>query len=526
MRPLPVHVRTPDRYVDWGLQGRQDAGIDALLGLAQRTTLSNRADQPGYSRHNRHRKRAGSGRGWRGPLLAVILLAGLGVAWCQFRSGVLLSFMLGAAAFNMTVATLEVRWRLYAWRTPDAARQLAWPQPVEPTATCMSFSLIVPVRDEAAVISDTLLGLVQQDHPQLQVIVSLCDDDDATIAAASRVARNHSDRIRLVIGHYESSSKALQLNAALPFCTGDVVGVIDAEDDVATTLLRHVEALFLTSGSDVVQGGVQLMNLGDRLQKWFQVHNILEYFYWFTSRMAYQVDAGFVPLGGNTVFVYRKLLEEAGGWPVTLTEDCALGVVLATEFGATVSAAYSARLSTREESPPTIFNKKLGALFWQRDRWVRGFVSELVDCRWLKMPTLRGRILAGYILATPLLQAISGILLPFAIVTALLVKAPIGLTLLMFVPLIPLGVTVITQLIGLREFARTYQQHASVWHYASVLFLAPLYQIILMAAAAVAVYKHAKGDTTWYKTGRAAEHREPVAACPVKEGVPALQPSI
>jgi cellulose synthase/poly-beta-1,6-N-acetylglucosamine synthase-like glycosyltransferase len=451
----------------------------------------------------------------------VALVAGLAAVWFLFRSDVLVPLMVGAAAFNMMVAALEARWRLYAWRTPDAARQLAWPQPVAPADAGMRFSLIVPARDEAAVIADTLRGLVKQDHPHVQIVVSLCDDDNATIAAASRVARSHPDRIRLVTGHYDRPCKALQLNAALPFCTGDMVGVIDAEDDVAGTLLRHVEALFLASGSDVVQGGVQLMNLGDRLGRWFQVHNILEYFYWFTSRMAYQVHAGFVPLGGNTVFVYRYLLNEAGGWPVTLTEDCALGVVLATEFGATVAAAYSAELSTREESPPTIFNKKLGALFWQRDRWVRGFVTELAGRKWLKMPTLRGRILAGYILATPLLQAMAGFLLPFAIVTALLVKAPVGLTLLMFAPLVPLGITMLTQLVGLREFTRTYQQKASFWHYASVLFLAPLYQTILAAAAIVAVYKYAKGDTRWYKTGRAAEHRERPVTRPAGAGVAA-----
>jgi cellulose synthase/poly-beta-1,6-N-acetylglucosamine synthase-like glycosyltransferase len=509
MGPSPARAQALNRYADWGLQDRQDAGITALLDLAQRTTVYSRPDQQGHHAHDIHRgSTAGSWR-QRGSLLAgVTLVAALVAVWYLSGSGVLVFLMLGAAAFNMVVASLEVRWRLYAWRTPEAAMQLAWPQPVKAVDACMRFSLIVPARDEAAVIGDTLRGLVKQDHPHLQIIVSLCDDDDATIAAASRVMRSHPDRIRLVTGQYSRSSKAHQLNAALPFCTGDVVGVIDAEDDVAPTLLRHVEALFLTSGSDVVQGGVQLMNLGDSIGKWFQVHNILEYFYWFTSRMAYQVHAGFVPLGGNTVFVYRELLNEAGGWPVTLTEDCALGVVLATEFGATVAAAYSPELSTREESPPTIFNKKLGSLFWQRDRWVRGFVTELVGRKWLKMPTLRARILAGYILATPLLQSIAGILLPFAVVTALVVKAPIGLTLLMFMPLIPIGITALTQLVGLREFARTYQQKARIWHYASVLFLAPLYQAILATAATVAVYKYAKGDTRWYKTGRAAEHRE------------------
>ncbi len=79
----------------------------------------------------------------------------------------------------------------------------------------------------------------------------------------------------------------------------------------------------------------------------------------------------------------------------------------------------------------------------------------------------------------------------------------------------------VTQLVGLREFTRTYQRNASIWHYVSVLFLAPVYQTVLMAAAAVAVYKYARGDTQWYKTGRAAEHRGPLATRPAAEGVAA-----
>ena len=53
--------------------------------------------------------------------------------------------------------------------------------------------------------------------------------------------------------------------------------------------------------------------LGTGLGKWFQVHNVLEYFFWFTSRMAFHAEEGFVPLGGNTVFIKRDLLEAAGG---------------------------------------------------------------------------------------------------------------------------------------------------------------------------------------------------------------------
>jgi cellulose synthase/poly-beta-1,6-N-acetylglucosamine synthase-like glycosyltransferase len=385
---------------------------------------------------------------------------------------------------------------------------MKWPEPIASDSDRLTFSLIVPARHEADVIGNTLRQLMKQTHRDFEVVVSLCDDDLQTIEVVRGIIADFPQGvITLVTDTYENPSKPLQLNKALQSCAGEIVGVIDAEDDVAPGLLVHVEALFNESDAAVVQGGVQLMNLGSGLSKWFQVHNVLEYFFWFTSRMAYQSNAGFVPLGGNTVFIKRGLLNTAGGWPVSLTEDCALGVLLATRFGAKVATAYSAELVTREESPASIFNKDIGSLFWQRDRWIRGFLAEFMAGKWLHMPTLRQKILAGYILSTPFLQAISFLLLPFAFITAVAIKAPIGITMLTFTPVLPLGLTVLSQLAGLREFSQMYRERPSLWHYISVLMLAPAYQILLAAAAVVATYKYAAGDTTWYKTGRAAAHR-------------------
>jgi cellulose synthase/poly-beta-1,6-N-acetylglucosamine synthase-like glycosyltransferase len=427
-------------------------------------------------------------------------------------SWVLPSVLLGITGCNLIVAGTEAAWRLYGYRTPEAADRLGWPAPIPPGEEILTFDLIVPARDEAAVIGDTLRGLLKQTHPNVRILVSLCADDAPTIAAVRAVLEEPPahHRVNLVTARYATPSKAQQLNRALAYCTADVVGVIDAEDDVADDLLRHVEALFRGKHPDVVQGGVQLMNLGRGAARWFQVHNVMEYFFWFTSRMAFHARTGFVPLGGNTVFVRHGLLVQAGGWPESLTEDCALGVKLCAQYGATVATAYSANLATREEAPPTLFDRRRGSLFWQRDRWVRGFLAEFMHGTWRRMPTVGQKVLAGYILATPLLQAASFVLLPAAVVTGLAVRAPLAVAVAMFIPFVPIGVTTMTQVFGLAEFCRAYGKRASAWHYASLVFLTPVYQLVLAAAAAVAAYKYATGDTTWYKTGRLAEHRQVV----------------
>jgi hypothetical protein len=152
-------------------------------------------------------------------------------------------------------------------------------------------------------------------------------------AAASR----HRRIVRVVIDHSVPKHKPKALNTALPECRGDIVGVFDAEDDVHPAFLRLVEARFEESRADVVQAGVQLMNVRT---SWWSLRNCLEYYVWFRSRLHFHADQRFIPLGGNTVFTRTALLRRAGGWdPQCLAEDCEIGVRLSTG-GARVAVAY------------------------------------------------------------------------------------------------------------------------------------------------------------------------------------------
>jgi cellulose synthase/poly-beta-1,6-N-acetylglucosamine synthase-like glycosyltransferase len=419
-----------------------------------------------------------------------------------------------AGVYNLAISAMEACWRFYAERHPGAYDELAWPESVPPGSERLRFTLLVCVLDEAPVIASTLGKLLLQTHRYCQIIVSLRDFDAPTIAVVRDFARQHPGSIEIVVGHYPEQGKYAQLNGALPYATGDYVCPVDAECDVAPDLLRHVEALITATGADIVQGAVQLMNLGSRASEWFQPHNVLEYFAWFSSRMLFQVDAGFVPLGGNTVFLRADLARAAGGWPDSVTEDCAMGVLLCSVYQAKAVAAFSASLATREEVPATIFHKERGSLYFQRVRWLEGIYAELLRGRWLRMPTLRQKLLAGYILSAPLLQALSCALLPLAMVSAVAVKVPAGLALFLYTPLIPLALTMVSMLSGLRQFGRDYRQRVRLRHYASIVFLTPAYQVILAAAAVGAVYRHYWGNGEWYRTGRGMQHRPEHCAGP------------
>lgn len=436
---------------------------------------------------------------WVAVAVLLIAITGGCLSVGPFVTGVTLLVLL-AVAFT-AAASLEASWRLYGRRDAQALEEMGFPAP-SPRAGQDSFSLIVPAKDEVEVLHETLETLARQTHPNVQIIAALIEGDDATIAEAELARRRYPDRIELSVEHYPVQMKPYQLNKALERCTGDYVGVIDAEDATSYGLLTAVEATFQATDADVVQGPVQLMTLGHRLADWFMVHNVLEYLFWFSSRMMFQARHGFVPLGGNTVFIRRELLVRAGGWPVSLTEDCALGVQLSTHHGAKVVAVYDPALATREETPDT-----LHGLIHQRVRWDTGFGMELVGRKWTGLPSLSRRLLAWYILATPFLQALTGLLLPLTILAALVIKAPVVLVLVTFLPYAPLLLSLVLQVVGLHEFGTMFDQRVRLRHYLFlVLGFAP-YQLVLAYAAILAVRRIFSGNMSWYKTAHSNKHR-------------------
>ena len=241
---------------------------------------------------------------------------------------------------------------------------------------------------------------------------------------AREAAARYPRIVRVVMDYHLPKNKPKALNTALRKCRGDIVGVFDAEDEVHPGLLRLVEARFEESGADVVQAGVQLMNVQT---SWWSLRNCLEYYFWFRSRLHFHAEKRFIPLGGNTVFTRTELLREVHGWdPDCLAEDCEIGVRLSTR-GAVVAVAYDPQAVTREETPGSI-----RALVKQRTRWDQGFLQVLRKGEWRKLPSRRQRWLARYTLAMPLLQAATGVLMPLSLASMFLLKVPVPTALVTF----------------------------------------------------------------------------------------------
>lgn len=408
--------------------------------------------------------------------------------------------LVSLALFGVAMSTLW--WMLHAWRDPDTLTTTGFTG--APDTPSLSFSLLVPARHEQEVLEATLEQLLSLDHPSFEVLPIVGHDDPDTRAVAEAVAERHPGRIRIVVDDSWPKNKPRALNAALPACRGQVIGVFDAEDEVDRRLLRSVDRSFRQGQADVVQGGVQLVNFRT---SWYSLRNCLEYFFWFRSRLHLQSRHRFIPLGGNTVFVRADLLRAVQGWDeACLAEDCDLGVRLST-LGAMVNVAYDPYLVTREETPDNLIS-----LLKQRTRWNQGFLQVLRKREWRSLPLLRQRMLARFTLAQPFLQAFSGIAIPFAVICALVLKVPVGVALLTFLPAVPTIAMVVFEVVGLREFCRVYYIRPRLTDYLRLVIGAPFYQVLLAVAALRAVAREARGERGWEKTAHHGAHRQRTGA--------------
>lgn len=401
------------------------------------------------------------------------------------------------AMVQFVSATISASWYSYAWRTPEHADSTSW---LPPEAPRLSFSVIVPARHEETSLPATLSQLIALDHPDFEVIVATGHDDSGTTAVAQQFAdQDPSGRISVVVGYHPEKNKPRSLNLALQSCTKEIVVIFDAEDDVAADLLRHADTLFVSRQVDIVQGGVQLMNYE---KSWWSLQNVMEYFLWFSSRLHYHAEQQFIPLGGNTVFIRRDLLLQAGGWNEDcLAEDCEIGVRLSVQ-GARTAVAYSADLATREETPVS-----LRKFITQRTRWNQGYLQVLKLGHWKKLPTFGDRLMARYLLAAPFFQAIPAVLVPVSALTIVSFKIPVMFVLLAWLPTVPSLTMLTIEVLALRKFGRDFSCRVGAKQYAQLLLMAIPYQLVLSLAAVNALYRQVRGINNWQATAHVNAHR-------------------
>jgi len=394
---------------------------------------------------------------------------------------------------------------LSAWERPALLRSTAGPSAfAEPR---LSFAVLIPAREEEAVIGETLARVWAANYPrELLEVIAICqEDDERTIAAVRRQIEELGDEhVRLVLYDSPPFNKPHALNVGNAACGSDVVTVFDAEDDVHADIFNVMNTVMLEDRVGVVQGGVQLMNFAEH---WFSAFNCVEYFFYFRSRLHFNARVGMVPLGGNTVAIRSELIDRVGGWDeACLTEDADIGVRLSA-LGEPIRVVYDSRWVTREETPHSV-----RALVQQRTRWSQGFLQVLGKGDWRRIDGVGRRVLAAATFGGPIVDGLLISVVPLIPFALLYLKLPVLAALLSMAPMYVVGLQMLAWTIGLVEFARLYGERVPLRMIVRMPIACLACQWLIGYSALRAIARLIRGRSEWEKTEHHGAHRgEPVA---------------
>jgi len=307
---------------------------------------------------------------------AAFLLASAIVAWMTITIPVAArALQLGIAMSIAYVAWLAWRGSRVLRRVMEDARSGAG----ETTglANDLPFvSLIVPARNEASVIDETVRSLAALRYhrggsPAYEVIVVDDGSSDATGEAARAAVTNVAPiQVRRREPGSLPATKGAALAFAMPYLSGDVVGVIDADTLVDPAFLeRAMRAWRRDPDADALQVARRPRNAS---VSWLTRAQAEEQLMDMASQCGRWVTDGTAELRGNGMFVRHAALEACGGWSErALTEDLELSTRMSA-YGRHVTLAPEADVG--EEAVET-----LGALWRQRLRWAEGSLRRLLE---------------------------------------------------------------------------------------------------------------------------------------------------
>jgi len=411
-----------------------------------------------------------------------------------------------ALVFSIVIAIqagYTVYLMIYTWDQPEAYDAAAAPTTFEPPG--LSFAVLLPARHEEEVIQETIGHVAAARYPGALIeIVVICEaGDTGTIARAQeqidQLRRTGRANARVATFDDRPINKPHGLNVGFRQSSGDVVTIFDAEDEIHPDIFNIVNTVMLRENVRAVQCGVQLM---DYDSSWYSTLNVLEYYFWFKSRLHFHASAGMIPLGGNTVFFRRQLMQELGGWDErNLTEDADIGIRLSAA-GERVRVVYDDRYVTKEETPPT-----LGHFVRQRTRWSQGFLQTLAKAEWRKLKTFSQQFLAVYTLAFPVFQASLALYLPISIWMIFTVRTSVVIALLLLLPSYLLVAHYVISVVGLYEFCQAHQFHPPITVPLSMAAVYLPYQWVLAYAALRAMVRQVRGVNNWEKTKHVGAHR-------------------
>lgn len=293
--------------------------------------------------------------------LALHVLTGVGPSGLTWVRGVMLALIcanLLVVATNTLVVLLGAR---------DRRRQTA-PSSTSAREDLPSYTVLVPLYEEAEVLPDLVTHLARLDYPadRLQILLTIEEDDRRTRDVLdSLVVPDHFETCLITPSMPRTKPKAC--NLALRRATGELCVIYDAEDRPDPGQLKAAVGVFSSAPAEVMclQAELQYWNPGTN---WLTECFAMEYATRYSLILPGLYRLGFpILLGGTSNHFRTAALCELGAWdPHNLTEDADLGIRIARR-GWQVRPLASV---TEEEA-----NSHLGNWLRQRSRWMKGHIQ-------------------------------------------------------------------------------------------------------------------------------------------------------
>lgn len=304
---------------------------------------------------------------WHRIALAAVLLGVLVAAFFDAMDTAALMVTIFIFIFGMIVAV-----KLFVSLGSGGVKHV--PEPLLPDAECPSYTVLVALHKEAAVLPYLIQSLSAMDYPRdrLQVLLLLEEDDLETRQAAASLLLPQGFEV-VVVPQEEPGPRCKP--RALEFARkrglkGELMVIYDAEDRPEPDQMRKAATVFAHSGQELVCLQAEL--------RWYNAEQSL------MTRMAAGAYAStfalllpglsrtnaIVPLGGTSCHIRTSALSPVGGWdPYNVTEDLDLGIKF-RRAGLRVAMLPSV---TWEEAPTTA-----RATIKQHSRWIKGHTATFI----------------------------------------------------------------------------------------------------------------------------------------------------
>lgn len=234
-----------------------------------------------------------------------------------------------------------------------------------------TYTVLVPVYREAAILPQLMASLCALDYPSAKLDIKMLieSDDTETLTALESVTLPAGCDV-VICPHGMPRTKPRALSIGLAYARSELIVVYDAEDMPEPDQLKKAAAIFAASDTRLACLQARLA-IDNREDSWLTRQFTLEYAALFDVLLPGLAALNQpIPLGGTSNHFRRAAVQAVGAWdPWNVTEDADLGMRL-FRAGYRVETFNS---TTYEEAPATY-----KAWTNQRTRWLKGWMQTAI----------------------------------------------------------------------------------------------------------------------------------------------------